>query len=83
MESPTDAQRRSHSERMRGVLPERSEGHTREARPPAPDATIRDVSVFKRVTPTHVHVRTPVMIGVIFLLVVVLSAVCYYRVGGV
>lgn len=38
--------------------------------------------VFKRVTPTHVHVRTPVMIGLIFLLVVLLSAVCYYRVGA-
>lgn len=37
--------------------------------------------VFKRVTPTHVHVRTPVMIGLIFLLVVLLSAVCYYRLG--
>jgi len=41
------------------------------------------VSVFKRVTPHHVHVRTPVMIGVILLLVMLLSAVCYYRVGTV
>ena len=40
------------------------------------------MSVFKRVTPTHVHVRTPIMIGVILLLVVLLSAVCYYRVSG-
>lgn len=39
--------------------------------------------VFKRVTPTHVHVRTPIMIGVIFVLVIVLSAFCYYRVGGI
>jgi hypothetical protein len=28
------------------------------------------------------HVRTPVMIGVVVLLVVLLSAFCYYRVGG-
>jgi hypothetical protein len=28
------------------------------------------------------HVRTPIMIGVILLLVVVLSAFCYYRVGA-
>ena len=41
------------------------------------------MSIFKHVTPTHVHVRTPVMIGLIFLLVVVLSVVCYYRVGTV
>ena len=40
------------------------------------------VPVFKRVTPTHVHVRTSVMVGLIFLLVVLLSAVCYYRVSA-
>jgi hypothetical protein len=28
------------------------------------------------------HIRTPVMIGVVVLLVVLLSAFCYYRVGG-
>jgi hypothetical protein len=28
------------------------------------------------------HVRTPIMIGVILLLVILLSGVCYYRVGG-
>jgi hypothetical protein len=40
------------------------------------------VSVFKRQPTTHMHVRTPVMIGVVGLLVVLLSAVCYYRVGA-
>ena len=40
------------------------------------------VSVFKRVTPTHVHIRTSIMILVVGLLVVLLSAVCYYRVGA-
>ena len=39
------------------------------------------VSVFKRLPSSHVHVRTPVMLGVIMLLVVVLSGFCYYRVG--
>jgi hypothetical protein len=39
------------------------------------------VPVFKHLPPTHTHVRTPIMIGVILLLVVVLSAFCYYRVG--
>jgi hypothetical protein len=39
------------------------------------------VSVFKRLPGTHMHVRTSVMIGVILMLVVLLSAVCYYRVG--
>jgi hypothetical protein len=29
------------------------------------------------------HVRTPIMIGVIVLMVFLLSAVCYYRVGTV
>jgi hypothetical protein len=28
------------------------------------------------------HVRTPIMIGVIVLLVILLSAVCYYRVSA-
>jgi hypothetical protein len=45
-------------------------------------ATIPAVSVFKRGTPTHVHIRTPIMILVVGLLVVVLSAVCYYRVDA-
>jgi hypothetical protein len=40
------------------------------------------VSVFKRQTTSHMHVRTPIMIGVIGLLVVLLSAVCYYRVNA-
>ena len=41
------------------------------------------MSVFKRVTPTHVHIRTSVTVGLILLLVVLLSAVCYYRVNAV
>jgi len=48
-----------------------------------PNATMRPVSVFKRGSPTHVHIRTPVMIGVVGLLVILLSAVCYYRVSAV
>jgi hypothetical protein len=28
------------------------------------------------------HIRTPITIGVVVLLVVVLSAFCYYHVGG-
>jgi hypothetical protein len=44
-------------------------------------ATIRIVPVFKRHSGNHVHVRTPIMLGVIVLLVFVLSAFCYYRVG--
>jgi hypothetical protein len=43
---------------------------------------MRIVSVFKRQPASHMHVRTPVMIGIICLLVVLLSAVCYYRVGA-
>jgi hypothetical protein len=39
------------------------------------------VSVFKRLPQTHVHIRTPIMIGLVVLLVIVLSAFCYYRVG--
>jgi hypothetical protein len=39
------------------------------------------VSVFKHHSGDHIHVRTPVMLGVIVLLVVLLSAFCYYRVG--
>jgi hypothetical protein len=38
------------------------------------------VPVFKRHSPNHVHVRTPIMLGLIVLLVLLLSAVCYYRV---
>jgi len=38
------------------------------------------VSVFKREPPTHMHIRTSITFGVVILLVVVLSAVCYYRV---
>jgi hypothetical protein len=40
------------------------------------------VSVFKRQPASHMHVRTPVMLGVIVLLVILLSAVCYYRVSA-
>jgi preprotein translocase subunit SecD len=29
------------------------------------------------------HIRTPVMIGVVGLLVVLLSSFCYYQMGGV
>jgi hypothetical protein len=39
------------------------------------------VSVFKRLPGSHMHIRTPVMIGVIMLLIVLLSAVCYYEAG--
>jgi hypothetical protein len=39
------------------------------------------VSVFKRLPGSHMHVRTPIMMGVILLLVVILSGFCYYRVG--
>jgi hypothetical protein len=39
------------------------------------------VSVFKRQPASHMHVRAPIMIGMVVLFVVVLSAVCYYRVG--
>jgi hypothetical protein len=41
------------------------------------------MSVFKRQPGTHMHIRTPVTLGVVVLLVVVLSAFCYYHVGGV
>ena len=41
------------------------------------------VSVFKRLGPSHVHVRTPVLLGLVILLVLLLSAVCHYRVRGV
>jgi hypothetical protein len=37
------------------------------------------VSVFKRLPNTHVHVRTSITIALIVLLVVLLSAFCYYR----
>jgi hypothetical protein len=40
------------------------------------------VSVFKRLPTSHMHIRTPVMLGVVVLLVVLLSAVCYYRVSA-
>jgi hypothetical protein len=40
------------------------------------------VSVFKRLPPTHIHVRTPIMIGLVVLLVLLGSAVCYYRLGA-
>ncbi|HYU80560.1 MAG TPA: hypothetical protein VEK56_16335 [Vicinamibacterales bacterium] len=39
------------------------------------------MSVFKRLGPTHVHVRTPIMVALIVLLIILGSAVCYYRVG--
>jgi hypothetical protein len=39
------------------------------------------VSVFKRLPQSHVHIRTPITVGLVVLLVVVLSAFCYYRVG--
>ena len=35
--------------------------------------------MFKRLPPTHVHIRTPIMIGVIILLVLLLSAAFYYE----
>jgi hypothetical protein len=45
------------------------------------DATIQVVGVFKHLPPEHVHIRTPIMLGLIVLLVLIGSAVCYYRVG--
>jgi hypothetical protein len=36
------------------------------------------VSVFKETPGTHLHVRTPIMVGVIFVLVILLSALFYY-----
>src|SRR5262245_60899863 len=42
-------------------------------------ATIPVVSVFKRLPGTHMHIRTPIMVGLIVLLFVVLSAFCYYH----
>jgi len=38
------------------------------------------VSFFKRLGPSHIHVRTPIMIGLVILLVLLISAVCHYRV---
>ncbi len=45
------------------------------------NATISVVSVLKRLGPRHFHVRTPIMLAIIVLLVLLGSAVCYYRVG--
>jgi hypothetical protein len=50
--------------------------------PAGSGATIRTVSVFKQSPRSHMHVRTPVTIGVIVLLVVLLSSFCYYRVSS-
>ncbi len=46
-------------------------------------ATIPYVAVFKRLSGSHLHVRTPIMIGVILVLVVLMSGFCYYRGGSV
>ena len=40
------------------------------------------MSVFKRLPRTHMHIRTSVMLGLVVLLVVLLSAFCYYRAGA-
>jgi hypothetical protein len=40
------------------------------------------MGVFKSSGPSHLHVRTPIMLAVILLLVLVGSAFCYYRVGA-
>jgi hypothetical protein len=40
------------------------------------------VSVFKRLPGSHMHVRTPIMIGVVLVLVILLSGFCYYQVGA-
>lgn len=40
------------------------------------------MGVFKRSGPYHLHVRTPIMIGVIVLLVLLGSTFCYYRLGA-
>lgn len=37
------------------------------------------VSVFKRLPGSHMHVRTSITLGVILVLVIVLSAFCYYQ----
>jgi hypothetical protein len=37
------------------------------------------VSVFKESPRTHLHVRTPIAIGLVLVLVIALSAFCYYR----
>ena len=50
--------------------------------PARPECYDCSVSVFKRLGPSHVHVRTPVMLGLVVLLVLLLSAVCQYRVRG-
>ena len=36
------------------------------------------VSVFKRLPGSHMHVRTPIMLGIILVLVVLLSALWWY-----
>lgn len=43
----------------------------------------RTVAVFKRLSGSHLHVRTPIMIGLILVLVVLMSGFCYYRGGSV
>ncbi len=37
------------------------------------------MTVFKRLPDSQVHVRTPIMIAVVLLLVVLVSGFCYYR----
>ena len=54
----------------------------RAATPAGSGATIPYVSVFKRLPGSHMHVRTPIMIGVILMLVILLSGFCYYRVSA-
>jgi hypothetical protein len=46
------------------------------------DATIPYVTVFKQLPGSHMHVRTPIMLGVILVLVILMSGFCYYRVGS-
>ena len=55
---------------------------TAEFRVPGLQCYDAPVSVFKRGTPTHVHIRTSITVLIVGLLVVLLSAVCYYRVGA-
>jgi len=39
------------------------------------------VAVFKRLSGSHMHVRTPILIGVILVFVVLMSGFCYYSRG--
>ncbi|HUE88195.1 MAG TPA: hypothetical protein VMO26_19140 [Vicinamibacterales bacterium] len=40
------------------------------------------MTVFKQLPGSHMHVRTPIMLGVILVLVILMSGFCYYRVAS-